>query len=117
MWLVVKLTEEMKKLEYILNYFGIESQLDKLTEEANEVFKAGIIFEASGYNKELTKRGRRNHIIEEIADLEIVLDQIRLNYEITIDEEDHWRKQKLDRTINRIKTGYYEEDKNKYNSL
>ena len=108
------MTEEMENLEYILNYFGIESQLEKLTEEAIEVFKAGIIYETSETPKEIVKRGQRNAIVEEIVDLSIVLDQIRLKYDIDIDEEEYWRKQKLQRTKQRINEGYYEKDRARF---
>lgn len=86
-----------EKISAIYDHFGQSAQLEKLIEEANEV-------------KEAVEENDREHIIEEIADLRVVLVQLQNHFGITEKEINCVRKSKIDRTISRIKEKYYEEE-------
>lgn len=55
------------RLKTIADYYGLNSQLDILQEELSELIQA-----VSKY-----RRGDHTHILEEIADVEIMLDQVK----------------------------------------
>ena len=57
----------------ILLHFGLEHQLEKLKEEVNELIEA-------------IEENDREHIIEETADVQNVLNQFKALYEITDDD-------------------------------
>ena len=86
------------KLRKITHYFGFRNQLKKLCEEAIEVMEAGIDID---YNSPFID------IMYEIADLTILLEQIRLYAGITKEELDKAIEKKIDRTLERIESGYY----------
>ena len=79
----------------ILLHFGLEHQLEKLKEEVDELIEA-------------IKENNREHIIEETADVQNVLNQFKALYEITDFNLVPVMEFKRDRTINRIESGYYE---------
>lgn len=55
------------RLKTIADYYGLDSQLNILQEELSELIQA-----VSKY-----RRGDQSHILEEIADVEIMLDQVK----------------------------------------
>lgn len=55
------------RLKTIADYYGLGSQLNILQEELSELIQA-----VSKY-----RRGDQSHILEEIADVEIMLDQVK----------------------------------------
>ena len=57
----------------ILLHFGLKHQLEKLKEEVNELIEA-------------IEENDREHIIEETADVQNVLNQFKALYEITDDD-------------------------------
>jgi len=81
------------KLKKILLFFGVENQILKCIEELSELIK------------ELAKNNNRNAIIEEIADCEIMLEQMKLAYYIDTQEIEDWKKEKINRVIMKISKG------------
>lgn len=88
-----------EKYNKIFNYFGYENQRRKMNEEMQELNDAILLYE--------TGNGDINNVIEEIGDLFNVINGFMEFYEITHDEVENIMKHKLDRTIERINSGYY----------
>lgn len=107
----------MQRYEDIMNHFGLRSQMRKLDEETYELLEAinnyeALIFENDCYGDVYTieeLRIFRDHIVEEMGDVLILLTQFIARYRIDKEELDEWMDSKLDRTEYRIKTGYYKE--------
>lgn len=78
----------------IFNHYGVSKQLKKFNEESFELMEAIIDYENS--------IGSKQHIIEEIADVFVLLRQFIEYYEITYDDIDIIRKQKIERQLKRI---------------
>ena len=133
-----KLSKEYKdKLEFIKNHFGIDSQHKKLIEEIEELETEFSNIRTEHFAKALPKILHNeidiNNILEEIADCYIVAMQIGknlfldriitymfafyFNAEITLMTKFRFdmnvqileiARQKIDRTLERIESGYYE---------
>lgn len=86
--------------EKIFEYFGWETQRRKLVEEINE-FNDEILLIEKG-------KGDIKNIIEELADCYILLKQFKEAYQITKEELMVIIRAKLNRTLERIESGYYE---------
>ena len=99
------------KLLQIIEHFGVLTQQKKLAEEIHELNQAITLYEAqlSGeYEMPLTYLiGTKEHIIEELADVLIVLSQFMYYYDLQKKDIDKAMRQKIDRTIERIENGYY----------
>lgn len=87
------------RLKTIADYYGLDSQLNILQEELSELIQA-----VSKY-----RRGDQSHILEEIADVEIMLDQVKyliLNPEIPrsliYESIQGIKEDKIKRQLNRI---------------
>lgn len=110
-----------KKLRKIVNHYGIKKQLKHFQSEVYELneaifdynktsiseFIGGICREvtnvfASVYNVPKTKDPRKEHIIEEIADVTVMLKQIQLHYNISNNEVNDVMKSKVERQLKRI---------------
>lgn len=101
-----------KELLEIIEHFGIENQQRKLQEEVFELQEAITQKEypALARNKkpnELEKL-EKERITEEIADIEVILLQIKELYHIDGNEILKTMKEKIKRTLERIESGYYE---------
>lgn len=73
--------------------FGIDNQLNVAIEEMSELTKE-VCKNKRGFSNE-------NHIAEEIADVEIMLEQLKLIFDCEIEVED-WKLQKLARLAKRV---------------
>jgi len=84
-----------EKLEEITNHFKIENQIIKLNEEVAEL---------------TVECARDNYfgIQEELADVYVLLKQIQLYFDIDDEEIVSVSNEKIDRTLKRIKEGYYD---------
>ena len=81
-------------IEYLANHYGLTNQLDKLIEESAEVIQA---IQKYKQNRNLT-----TGLIEELADLSIVYEQVI--YLLRCDERMAvMKKYKVDRQLRRIK--------------
>lgn len=93
--------KELNKLCEIREFFGLNKQLDKTKEELVELKNA-----IDSYKKDKTTG--LNNYLEEIADVQIMLQQ--LIQELTFDEYNMLYmivEHKIERTLKRIKDGYY----------
>lgn len=106
----------MKPYLDIINHFGIRNQMKKTNEEIYELLEAISDFENLVSENETsieplyTKSELevfRNHIIEEMGDVLILLTQFIGKYEIAKEELDVIMDYKLERTLNRIESNYY----------
>lgn len=93
--------ENKKNLETILKHFGPEVEVNKLIEELVELTHAVISFKKSqsSFNYGL----RKIEVIGEIADVEITLAHFKNIYDVS-DEEVEWiKKQKLKKLASKIR--------------
>jgi hypothetical protein len=63
--------EQKQQCKQIFKHYGTENQLEKLKEELNELYEAVVDFQ------ENQSEVNRNHLAEELADVEIVSKQIK----------------------------------------
>lgn len=84
-----------EKLYKIINNYGINNQQRKLQEEIFELQEAITLYEQD-------KRITKNHIIEELADANVLLKQIQLFYEINDEQIRKIMEFKVNRTLERI---------------
>lgn len=98
----------------IMEHFGYRNQMKKLNEEVFEFLEA-----VDSYEDELAfhligdKVGEnllRESVVEEMGDVLILLTEFIAKYEIGKEELDEVMDYKLDRTINRINSGYYDRE-------
>lgn len=95
-----------KKLRNIANHYGYEAQSRQLIEEMAELTQAiNKLWRIDSTYCEKTNSDRveaYKHIIEEIADTEICLEQVKwlLNIDESVLEE--WKVMKIERSISRI---------------
>lgn len=85
----------------VFEYHGYREQCKHITSEMYELTEAIYDYE---YNKILKNW---NHICEEVADVEFMLNQIKEYYIIKPNNIDAWKNYKKTREVNRIKEGYY----------
>ena len=106
----------MKQYLDIINHFGLRAQMKKLNEEVYELLEAVDNYEDAcleQYDREPYYTAAemaifRDHVVEEMGDVLVLLTQFIARYDIEKSELDVWMDSKLDRTKERIKTGYYE---------
>lgn len=94
-------TYECKVLSQALEQYGEAPQITMMFEEMSELQKELC--------KHLRGQGNENHIAEEIADVEIVLEQMKLLFNCTT-LTNYYRQKKLHRLEERLR-----EDANKRN--
>ena len=96
----------------IIEHFGVNNQQRKLQEEIFELQEAITTHELKKsveYEIPLTEIiGTKEHIIEEIADICVILRQFMEYYDITQDEISERMINKINRTLERIESWYYE---------
>lgn len=101
------------KLKQIIDTFGINPQLKKLNEECYELIEAIRNYE---YQKEACENigcskihadKEYEHIEEELADTMVILSQFMDYYKIDSEKVLDTAANKVDRTIERIESGYY----------
>lgn len=89
-----------EKLKKITNYFGIETELMKLSEEIGELQNECYRMHFIGGSKE--------HIEDEMADSFVILLQICLHFGLDMDNIIKIVNDKADRTTKRIEEGWYD---------
>ena len=85
-----------EKLETICQHYGIRNQIKKLSEEVFELQEAVI-------DNEWDVDGNTDHIAEELADVMVLWEQIRLHYGVPIQVIQGIMKEKVERQLKRIK--------------
>lgn len=83
-----------EQLKQIINYYGLTNQLKKLSEELYEFQEAVLLDE--GDNKSL------HHIVEERADIEVLLRQFDLYFDINYNDLTGEMVKKVRRQVKRI---------------
>lgn len=83
-------------LEKICQHYGIRKQIKKLSEEVFELQEAVI-------DNEWDVDGNTDHIAEELADVMVLWEQIRLHYGVPIQVIQGIMKEKVERQLKRIK--------------
>lgn len=81
----------------IINYFGLTNQLKKLSKEVYELQEAILLDEGDEESY--------NHIVEEMADVYVVMEQLEEYFEINQDKLIAMESYKIRRTLERIKNG------------
>jgi len=81
-------------LKTIINHYGLTNQLKKLSEEVYELQEAILLDE--GDNKSL------HHILEERADVEVLLRQLDLYFDINYNDFTGIMVKKINRQLERI---------------
>lgn len=106
--------DRAEKLQRIYEHFGFQNQADKLKEEACEFADAYAAWVKSDWSSPAW-----DHLIEELADVTIILSQLK-NQMIRLDDTGTFFDQldtaienKIKRTNKRIEEGYYEDPSNK----
>lgn len=90
-----------QKTKYIFEYFGYPHQIIKLDEEVKELQEALIVA-----HKEPSKNDVE-HVIEEIADVMVIINQFKQHFKISDRKIKEIVDFKTRRTVTRIKSGYY----------
>lgn len=101
----------MKSYLDIIEYFGVRNQMKKLNEECFEFLEAVDNYEdelAFHLTDRVGKNMLRDHVIEEMGDILTILTQFIEKYEISQEELDPYMDFKLQRTLDRINSKYYE---------
>ena len=88
-----------EKLKQIIYYYGINHQQRKLNEEVFELQEAIIIKENNQFSNVLYNE----NIIEEIADVMVVLEQIKVHYNLDEEDINSIMEHKINRTLERLK--------------
>lgn len=81
----------------IINHYGVSKQLKKLSEEIFELQEA--ILTDVGDNESY------NHIVEEMADVYVVMEQLEEYFEVNQDKLIAMESYKIRRTLERTKNG------------
>ena len=85
-----------ERLEKICQHYGIRGQLKKLSEEVFELQEAVV-------DNVWDVDGNTDHIAEELADVMVLWEQIRLHYEVPIQVIQGIMKEKIERQLKRIR--------------
>ena len=93
--------EQKDKMITIVNNFGIRNQLKKLSEEVFELQEAVINYDVNN------DKDNMNNIIEELADVTNLTNQIKHYYNIEESNLNDVLDYKVNRTLERIQSGYY----------
>ena len=92
----------------VINHYQVNHQLKKLSEECFEFIEAVFQYEAQKEACENIGCSRlhidkcKEHIIEELSDVWLLLNEFKEYYEISYEEIDKMMKFKLARTISRM---------------
>lgn len=98
--------EDKNPIRYVADHYGYEAQSRQLIEEMAELTQAiNKMWRIDATNREKPNSDRveaYKHIIEEVADVEICLEQVK--WLLNIDESvlDEWKVMKIERSINRM---------------
>ena len=102
----------MKPYLDIMEHFGYRAQMKKLAEESYEFLEAVdnyedlLLFGVNNYHEEMLAR---DFVVEEMADMLILLTQFVAKYEITQNELNAHIDDRIIKTLKQIGDGYYDE--------
>ena len=105
-----------EELKQIINHYGIMPQLKYIHSEYFELDESILNYEheetlyiEEGYGSDYHLEKSKNHIAEELADIQVMLEQFRLYYDIPSMQITEIMQQKIERQLKRIE----EENTNK----
>lgn len=101
--------EELLTDAEVFNYHGYKEQCKHITSELHELTSA--IYEYELVNEQTTAINAWNNIVEEVADVEFMLNQIKEKYLIMPQNVDAWKGFKRKRESKRIKEGFYDKQR------
>lgn len=100
------------KLLYLINHYGKRNQVDVAIEEMSELVKALIKERRINDNgtidcnsKSIRKTECQNDIREEIVDVFVMLEQLKILFNLKNDELEERMLDKIDRQIERVNNG------------
>lgn len=98
----------MKDIHKIAEYYGLNPQMDMLIEEMAELIKAISKYKriTNAHCPKIVKEEAIANIAEEMADVEIMLEQVKYLLEIAQDYIEFIKEKKVSRTL-----GYISKDK------
>jgi NTP pyrophosphatase (non-canonical NTP hydrolase) len=105
----------VKPYKDIIDFFGYRTQMKKLNEECFEFLEAVdnyedvLLFLKNAPDKD--KEVARSFVVEEMGDVLILLTEFIAKYDIKKEELDATMDMKLARTLERMKVGYYDKDR------
>lgn len=93
--------EDLKK---IIEYYGVRSQIRKFNEESYELEEAILDYENQINNNRSSKvmKELKEHLIEELADVEVMLGQFIEHYNIDRTDIDKVKQKKIERQLKRM---------------
>ena len=91
------------KLLSIFYHYGIFNQMKKLNEECYELIEAINDFIYEEKDEKLPER--YDHVLEEFADVMVILEQFKAHYEMNNDKIMEIMEKKIDRQLERIEKG------------
>lgn len=93
-----------EKLIKIISFYGVNNQKRKFSEEADELRDAIVEYEKMNgiVSPTILRNQYKEHIVEEIADVCVMLHQFVEHYEIKPFEIYRVMEQKINRQLNRI---------------
>lgn len=91
-----------EKMHRIAHYYGADSQLDQTIEELAELTVAIRKFKRNRGNNITDKVSLLYHLAEEIADVEIMTEQLKYLLPFVEEDVEKIKVEKLDRQIKRI---------------
>lgn len=104
----------MEDFKKVMDYFGYRNQMKKLNEECYEFLEAVDNYEdLLLVIKDMPERDRiaaREFVVEEMADMLVLLTQFIVKYDIKQNELDSYIDYKMERTLGRINDKYYDEE-------
>ena len=89
----------------IIGYYGPNHQLNRLTEECGELIVAIAKFQRSGQYLSIKKKEpseELNNLIYEMADVENLIEQIKLDYDLVSEGVKKIKEYKVNRELDRI---------------
>ena len=92
-------TEQLRNLNFIVDHYGSANQLEKSQEELSE-----LITEISRYNQNPDEPHLRGNIIDELADVIVMCNQLMIIFDCTGEVEERIDF-KINRQLERIKRG------------
>jgi hypothetical protein len=95
-----------EKIKQIYEHFGKENQIEKCREELRELNDELLLY--------LNYENNRGDVLQEIADVTIMLHQMKMAFRISDVDLNETVHEKVDRTIERIGSGYYKRDRIAY---
>lgn len=92
-----------EKLLKNINHYGVDTEKRKLNEECYELIEAITEYRyVEIYKGSPAEKYHKEHIIEEIADVQVLLNQFKLYYGISDEEVKNVMIEKIERQMERI---------------